>query len=47
MADQVTLVAGFREGELLGGKYRIERVLGAGGMGIVVARPRSPVPERR
>src|SRR5271154_7216063 len=26
-----------REGDLLAGKYRVERVLGAGGMGIVVA----------
>src|SRR5450432_1030472 len=26
-----------REGDLLAGKYRIERVLGVGGMGIVVA----------
>jgi serine/threonine-protein kinase len=26
-----------REGDLLAGKYRIERVLGVGGMGVVVA----------
>src|ERR1700729_3384042 len=26
-----------REGDLLAGKYRVERVLGAGGMGVVVA----------
>ena len=26
-----------REGELLAGKYRVERLLGVGGMGIVVA----------
>jgi serine/threonine protein kinase len=32
-----TSSAPVREGDLLAGKYRIERVLGAGGMGIVVA----------
>jgi serine/threonine-protein kinase len=30
-------LTGVSEGELLAGKYRIERVLGAGGMGVVVA----------
>ena len=29
--------AGVREGEVLAGKYRVDRVLGVGGMGIVVA----------
>ncbi|HEV3190011.1 MAG TPA: serine/threonine-protein kinase, partial [Polyangiaceae bacterium] len=29
--------AGVREGEVLAGKYRVERVLGIGGMGVVVA----------
>src|SRR5580693_7616183 len=31
------LSAPVREGDLLAGKYRVERVLGAGGMGVVVA----------
>jgi eukaryotic-like serine/threonine-protein kinase len=30
-------VAGFREGDILAGKYRIDKILGAGGMGMVVA----------
>jgi serine/threonine-protein kinase len=29
--------AGVRQGDILAGKYRVERVLGAGGMGVVVA----------
>jgi predicted Ser/Thr protein kinase len=29
--------AGIREGDILAGKYRVERILGAGGMGVVVA----------
>ena len=35
--DSPQLVAGVREGDVLAGKYRVERVLGAGGMGVVVA----------
>jgi serine/threonine-protein kinase len=31
------LVAPAREGDVLAGKYRVERVIGAGGMGVVVA----------
>jgi serine/threonine-protein kinase len=33
----VTEAVPIREGEMLAGKYRVERVLGSGGMGIVVA----------
>ena len=32
-----SMAAGVREGDVLAGKYRVERVLGAGGMGVVVA----------
>src|SRR6266851_4099597 len=35
-----------REGDLLAGKYRVERVLGAGGMGIVVAAHHLQLDER-
>jgi len=31
------LAAGVREGQVLAGKYRVDRVLGVGGMGVVVA----------
>ena len=31
------IVGSVREGDLLAGKYRIEKILGAGGMGVVVA----------
>src|SRR5271166_1056856 len=31
------VASGVREGDILAGKYRIEKVLGAGGMGVVVA----------
>jgi serine/threonine protein kinase len=33
----VDAAAGLREGDVLAGKYRIEKVLGVGGMGVVVA----------
>jgi serine/threonine protein kinase len=35
--DRVEVESPVREGEILDGKYKVERVLGAGGMGIVVA----------
>jgi len=37
MDEQSKHASGVREGDLLAGKYRIEKVLGAGGMGVVVA----------
>jgi eukaryotic-like serine/threonine-protein kinase len=41
-----TDVAGVREGELLAGKYRVDRVLGVGGMGVVVAAHHVGLDER-
>jgi serine/threonine-protein kinase len=35
--DSINSAAGVREGDVLAGKYRVERVLGIGGMGVVVA----------
>jgi eukaryotic-like serine/threonine-protein kinase len=35
--DSGEVTAGVRQGDILAGKYRVERVLGAGGMGVVVA----------
>ncbi len=37
MGDEVESSAGVRPGDVLAGKYRIEQVLGVGGMGVVVA----------
>ncbi len=37
MQDGSDSRAGVREGDILAGKYRVERVLGVGGMGVVVA----------
>ena len=37
-SEEVTEMAGLiREGEILGGKYRVDRVLGSGAMGVVLA----------
>jgi serine/threonine-protein kinase len=41
-----TGAAGVREGEILAGKYRVDRVLGAGGMGVVVAAHHIELDER-
>jgi serine/threonine-protein kinase len=38
--------AGVREGDILAGKYRVERVLGIGGMGVVVAAHHMQLDER-
>jgi serine/threonine protein kinase len=35
--DHDQIAAGVREGDILAGKYRIDKILGAGGMGVVVA----------
>ena len=37
MSQDGSTSAGVREGDILAGKYRVERVLGVGGMGVVVA----------
>lgn len=37
VVDDDDALAGVQEGQILAGKYRVERVLGVGGMGIVVA----------
>jgi serine/threonine-protein kinase len=39
-------VAGVREGDVLAGKYRIDKILGAGGMGVVVAAHHIQLDER-
>jgi eukaryotic-like serine/threonine-protein kinase len=37
MAEGLEAAAGVAEGQILAGKYRVERVLGVGGMGVVIA----------
>jgi hypothetical protein len=37
MTDGIDSVEGAKPGDVIAGKYRVERVLGAGGMGVVVA----------
>jgi len=37
MIDAPETAAGVREGDVLAGKYRVEKILGVGGMGVVVA----------
>src|ERR1700722_14972852 len=39
-------MAGVREGDTIAGKYRVERVLGVGGMGLVVAARHIQLDER-
>jgi eukaryotic-like serine/threonine-protein kinase len=40
------IVVGVSEGDILAGKYRIEKILGAGGMGVVVAAQHVQLDER-
>jgi hypothetical protein len=40
------VAAGVREGDILAGKYRVERVLGAGGTGVVVAAHHIQIDEK-
>ena len=46
MLTDFQLTGGVREGDVLAGKYRIEKILGAGGMGVVVAAHHLHLDER-
>jgi eukaryotic-like serine/threonine-protein kinase len=46
MQTDSQLSGGVREGDVLAGKYRIEKILGAGGMGVVVAAHHLHLDER-
>jgi eukaryotic-like serine/threonine-protein kinase len=44
--DSISSKAGVKEGDVLAGKYRIDKILGAGGMGVVVAAHHIQLDER-
>jgi eukaryotic-like serine/threonine-protein kinase len=44
--ESIEVAVGVREGDLLAGKYRIDKILGAGGMGVVVAAHHIRLDER-
>jgi serine/threonine-protein kinase len=46
VAENQEVAAGVREGDVLAGKYRVEKILGAGGMGVVVAAHHIHLDER-
>ena len=46
MPENIEASAGVSQGTILAGKYRVERVLGVGGMGVVVAARHLDLDER-
>src|SRR5207247_2082023 len=44
--NQAAILPNIRAGELLAGKYRVDRVVGAGGMGVVVAATHMQLDQR-